>query len=305
VLRGTSLLVWTGLTAAAFLAASPLIRADDPSAPTPPPGTKLVYANVGGKKVPVFVKNQLDMSHIVHRMEDDPLDHQRAFSAANPMANKSFLSGSGSGWDKSAQMKDAYVTRPYAPDQPANSTYTGRTAFPTASIAGGHTVAAYDKNFATKAAHAGQDEAAAAFAAIGSSEQNRTAPIDTREVDTFAAPMANKTFQGPEEDARHKKLTRVGNGQILIQDLPDRPLTIDEVRDLINHGFKANTSEPPPPASKPLNDPDYQPEPLRIEPTESEVPAPRNVKDDDKDDPVPSPGTMAEPPENSQPLPKP
>ncbi len=279
-----------------------MARADDPP-PATPPGYKTVYIDVGGKKEPILVKQQLDPLRNIQN-PDDPRDPRRIYSAANAMANKSFMAGAGSGWDKSAQMKDAYVTKPYALDQPANSNYTGKSAFPTAAFAGGRTLAAYDRKFATKTADAGQDETAAAFAAIGSSEQNRTAPIDARPVETFAAPMADKTFQGPEEDARHKKLTRVGDGQILVEDLPDRPLTIDEVRDLINHGFKPNTSEPPPPASKPLNDPDYQPEPLRIEPTESETPAPRNARDDDKDDPVPAPGTMAEPPENSQPLPK-
>jgi hypothetical protein len=88
-------------------------------------------------------------------------------------------------------------------------------------------------------------------------------------------------------------------------------LSVDEVRALINHGFKPDLSEPAAPASKPLNDPNYQPEPLRIEPTSADdalpvPPAPgmHKVQDDDSNDPVPSPGTMAEHPEDAQSLPK-
>jgi hypothetical protein len=203
-------------------------------------------------------------------------------------------------------MKDAYVTKIYNSTEPSSVYNLGSNAtFHTSSYAGASAANGYAKSFATTTADAGQNQAAAAFAAIGSPDQDRTAQIDARPVDTYPALMADKKFQGPEEDARHKKLTRLDNGQILVEDLPNRPLTIDEVRDLINHGFKPNTTEPPPPASRPMNDPGYQPEPLRIEPTESENPAPKNVKDDDdKDDPVPPPGTMAAPPENAEPLPK-
>jgi len=223
------------------------------------------------------------------------------------MADKAFLSPTGTGWNKSAEMKDAYVTKVYNSTGPTSVYNLGSKAtFRTSSYAGASAANGYDKSFATTTADAGQNEAAAAFAAIGSPDQNRTAPIDAKPIDKFSAPMANKTFV-PSEPANVKhNLGEFGNGDSLsVSELPSRPLTIDEVRNLINHGFRPDTSQPPPPASRPLNDPNYQPEPLRIEPTESENPAPKNVKDDDdKDDPVPPPGTMAEPPENAEPLPK-
>jgi hypothetical protein len=111
--------------------------------------------------------------------------------------------------------------------------------------------------------------------------------------------MSGKTFQGPEAVAAHQHLTMTDDGKIFISDLPNRALTIDEVRNLINHGFKPNTDLKPEEQSKPLNDPNYKPEPLR------EMPAP--ATDDDRNDPVPPPGTMAapQPPENSVPLPQP
>jgi hypothetical protein len=272
-----------------------LARADD-AKPATPPGYKTVYVNAGGKKVPILVKQQYDSLRNVHN-PDDPRDPRRIFSSTNSMADKAFVSGLDKNWDKSAKMKDAYATKPYAFDATPTSNASTRHAFGVTAYPGVNGATGFDKNFATTTADAGQDKSADAFAAIGASEQNRTAPIEAKPVETFAAPMASQKFIGPEEETRHKRLTRLDNGQLLVQDLPDRPLTIDEVRDLINHGFKPDTSAPPSPASKPLNDPNYQPEPLRIEPTEPETPAPppKNAKDDDNDDPVPSPGTMAEP----------
>jgi hypothetical protein len=321
VSRPTPLLARISLTVLTLVAAGLLLRADDPaataSALTPPPGYKLVYHDIGGKKVPLFVKNQLDMSGLVRRMEDDPLDHQKAFSAASALGNKTFLVPGSGNWNQTAGT-DGFVTKVYDTTQSASVYNLGsKSTYRTSSYDGLKAVAGYDQSFATKTADVGQDQnAAAQFAAIGAPDpdQSRAVPIPPTPYPASDAPYADadKTFQGPEEDARHRHLTRLKNGQLLVEQIPDRPLSIDEVKNLINHGFKPNTDQPAPPASKPLNDPNYQPEPIRIEPTSADdaPPSPASTPsvtghkdDDDANDPVPSPGTMAEPPENSEPLP--
>jgi hypothetical protein len=89
--------------------------------------------------------------------------------------------------------------------------------------------------------------------------------------------------------------------QARLSDLPNRPLTIDEVRGLINHGFKPDTNVKPETSSKPLNDPDYKPE---VSPAPPDSPQ-GSKADDDKNDPLPAPGTMSQPPpENSESLPQ-
>ena len=137
------------------------------------------------------------------------------------------------------------------------------------------------------------------------------APIDARTYDTFASPEANKEYGGPEADIirqRVKPGLQIDGDLQKLTEIPNRPLTVDEVRALINHGFKPDFTKPAAPDNKALNDPDYQPEPLRIDPPEDATPAPpaaaaHKVQDDDTNDPVPAPGTMAEHPEDSEPLP--
>ncbi len=305
--RGSLLLSWAAFSAVAFLAAGSLGRADD-AKPSAPPGYKTVFVNVGGARMPVQVKEQLDPLRNVTNPAD-PNDPRRLFSSENPMANKSFSSGGSIDWNKTATLKDPYVPQVYDLDKSTSVYRIGsKSLFHNSAFATGRAAGGFSKSFSTSTADVGQNQAALAFAAIGAPEQNRVAPIDVKPFDTYADAMANKTFQGPEEEARHKHLKKNNKGETVIDQLPDRPLTIDEVRDLLNNGTEPDTSKPPPPASKPLNDPDYQPEPLRNPPEGTDVAAPKNAKDDsdDKDDPVPPPGTMAEPPpENSEPLPKP
>ena len=88
-----------------------------------------------------------------------------------------------------------------------------------------------------------------------------------------------------------------------VSDIPDRPLTIDEVRGLINHGFKPDTTASPDAPTKAINDPDYKPEASPEPPEAPSMRAP--LIDDDRDAPLPSPGTMSQTaPENSDPLPQ-
>jgi hypothetical protein len=304
VLRLYSPRISVSLTAFALLATGLILRADNPPAPQPPPGFRVVYHSDGnGNKIPIFVKDAVDPLGHAQSMEDDPLDHQRVFSEANPMGSKAFLAPNASNLTKasSSNGQDAFTTKVYDTTS-ANSVYNlgSKSTFNTSPYNGLKSAAGYDQSYATKAADVAENQQAATeFAAIGSPDQNRVAPVPASTYDTSSAPGYDKKFTGPEEDARHRSLTKLSNGQMLVEDIPDRPLTVDEVKNLINHGFKPNTTQPPSAASRPLNDPNYQPEPLRIEPTEPETPTPaadnQKVHDDDANDPVPSPGTMAEP----------
>lgn len=230
------------------------------------------------------------------------------------MANKTFSVPSDSGFQSSAEFKsrdqNSFISKPYtfdpsAPSVPNLNTQAG-AGLPTAS-AYSRNATGVDKSYPTQNSDAGQNQTAL-FASATSSDQGRTAVLGGQTTSTFASPFADKNFEGAEADAAKRHLTRMKNGQILVTDLPSRPLTIDEVRDLINHGFKPNTDAPPAEEpSKPLNDPNYVPEPLRGDPNPSlDTTKPTPAGDDDKDDPVPPPGTMAAPqaPENSQPLPQ-
>jgi hypothetical protein len=310
------LFVRTGFSAIALVAMGLLLRADDPSAPKPPPGYRVVYQDNGnGGKTPVFVKDQFDPLRHAGNVGFDPLDHQKVFSETNPQSNKTFMPGDAAGLDKSSGInpQENFATKVYDTTGPGSVYNLGsKSTFRTASYEGAKTAAGYDQSFATKSAPPELDQASSAFAPIGAAERNQAAPVEARTYDTYASPEQNKDFSGPEAEALHRRAkpgTPIDGDLQVIGQIPNRPLSVDEVKNLINHGFKPDLSEPAAPASKPLNDPDYQPEPLRIEPpaADDSTPAPGNhkVQDDDANDPVPSPGTMAEPPpENSEPLPK-
>jgi len=230
------------------------------------------------------------------------------FGATSPMASKKFdvpsdgLAKADPDFNNGGQ--NTFANKPYAfdssnaplPNLDAKGNYPATSAY-------SRNAAEFDKSYMTASADAGQDRAATLGNAT-STEQGRTAVLGDRTTATYADTFADKKFQGPEADAAHHHLTKLANGQMLVTDLPNRPLTIDEVRDLINHGFKPNTDVAPPEPSKPLNDPGYKPQPLReMPPADPSAPG----GEDDKNDPVPPPGTMAAPtaPENSEPLPQP
>jgi hypothetical protein len=307
---GTTLTRWLSFATVALAMIGPALHADDPAAaPTRPTkddhNYKTVRIKAGGAPISVRVQEQPDpLKHVT--LHDD-LDHQRAFSETNDMANKSFTTTAGPAWIHDANVKgdDAFAARPYdfnaaAPTVP---NLGSKASFRSTSFKGSASTG-FDKNFPTTLTDASQNQAALLGASI-SPDQGRTAPFNARPVDMFAAANTNKTFQGEEADAVHRHLKQLGNGQYEISDLPDRPLTIDEVRNLINHGFKPNTSQPPPESTRPMNDPNYVPQPLRDDPSPPSSNPPAKASDDDKDDAVPPPGTMATPPpENAEALPK-
>ena len=300
-----------GIAAVAFITSGSLLVADDQPTSSPD-GYKTVNADAGGgKALPIRVKEQPDA--LAHANLTDELDHQRSFSATNPMSNKSYAFTadsvqSGSNFNKKSD-QNTFITKPYSFDSNA-STVPGlntKASFPTNPISNSNN-SDFNKSFTTASADLGPNQSSA-FGSKKASEQDRTAVLGGPGTDTFASPLGEKRFIGDEAQSAKRSLTRLKSGQMYVQDLPNRPLTIDEVRNLIDHGFKPDTDKPPEnEESKPLNDPGYVPKPIREAPEETApaTPAARPAADEDKEDAIPSPGMMSAnpPPENSQPLPQ-
>jgi len=308
VRQNKPLIFWTRLIPVILVTTGRLLHADDQ--PASSDGSKSVPVTIGGKVIPVQVKEQSNA--LEHASFPDELDPQRVFSATNPMANKTFVPPSDSlskgNSDFNNRDQNTFITKSYAfdPSAPTAPNLDAKASFPTTS-AYSRNATGFDKNYTTSTADAGQNRTAALGASPTSADQNRTAVLGGPEKpEVFASdPMANKQYLGP--GAQHVPDNLVIKDNVVLSrmsGLPNRPLSIDEVRNLINHGFEPDTDVKPAEPSKPLNDPNYKPEPLRISPAQDQA-APTG--DDDKNDPVPPPGTMAAPqaPENSEPLPQP
>jgi hypothetical protein len=296
------------LIAVTFVTTGRLFAADASPAPASPDGykAKTVPVKVNGKTVPIRVVENDPFKNVSSSNSTDKYDPRAInFSTRSAMADKSFSLSSSSLSQTSSDFKnegqDTFITKPYTGNTSSSvPNLDAKTSFTTA---GGYNrnATGFNKGYNTSTADAGQTRTAmfASNTSTTTADQNRTALLGSRTVSIAASPLGEKTFQGPEADAARRTLSRTDDGKIYVSELPNRPLTIDEVRNLINHGFKPNTDIKPSEPSKPLNDPNYKPEPLR------DTPSP--ASDDDKNDPVPPPGTMAVPqaPENSEPLPQP
>ena len=145
------------------------------------------------------------------------------------------------------------------------------------------------------------------FATKTSEFQGKVAPdVETpAKTDPFATPssLSAKTFFDPQmQHIRHDPYA-TGMDVQRLADLPNRPLTIDEVRNLINHEQIPDLNEKPDEEpSKALNDPDWSP-PTVAPAARDSIPTPPPAEME-KDGELPAPGEMAQPPENSEPLPK-
>jgi hypothetical protein len=286
-----------------------LLVADDQQ-PASADGYKTV--NVGGDKgMPVRVQEDRDpLANVASHDTSSKYDPERIFSQSSSMANKSFsgssdIANTGHNDYNKSSSENTFVTKPYSFDSKTSSVagLNNTATFPTTPLSN-RTSTDFGKSFNTASADLGPTPTSS-FSSKAR-EQDRTAVLGGHTVDTPTSPLGAKVFYGDEADSAKKRLTRLKSGQMYVQDLPNRPLTIDEVRELINHGFKPDTDKAADldDSSKPLNDPNYVPKPIRETP---EMTAPASpASDEDKDDPVPPPGTMsAQPaPENSQPLPQ-
>lgn len=297
---------WARLIAVVFLTAQVLHADDAPAHSAIPEGYKEVHLQAGGT---ILVKKE--SNPFQHVRSSDPTEGYKPdhinFSAASQMANKSFSleSFSYSKHDSAlgTSEQNTYLTKAYPDLTPADEhtvpNLNRAYPLPTSNATARH-VSDLSKSYTTSSASIGRNSSST-FDTSTSDEQNRTAVLGKKTNATFASTMATKKFTGKNSDV----VSKAGEGapidasQLQVKDLPNRPLTIDEVRALINHGFKPNTEEKPDEdqPSKPLNDPDYKPEPLR----DLQLPP----LEDDSNDPVPPPGTMAQPPpENTEPLPQ-
>ena len=315
---------WTSLIAVTLVTAVPLIYADDTSASSVDANgdIRTVPVNVGGKTLPVRVQQQANP--LAHANFPDELDPHRAFSATNPMSNKSFAlptsSLSRGDADFTDPSRNAFATKSYVDSgsSESNSNMNTKSRFPTFA-ANSRPASGFDRKYETASTDPALNHPAEFASSATSVDQNRSAPLGNREKDLGLAADSSfdKAYLGPGAQNVPADLEPKENIVISrMSDVPSRPLSIDEVRNLINHETKPDTSSKPEEPSKPLNAPDYKPEPLRDSPSPDGATAPRPGKfdlvpasdvpsDDDKNDPVPDPGTMATPPpENSEPLPQ-
>ena len=269
---------------------SPTLLAD--STPTAPPGYKIVNIPSGGKSIPVLVKD-----------EPDPLKSGSSthalYSARDPMADKTFTYSAETNFGRAAVTKSdsAFATKTYQDPALASGSHFDTPAnLPTAAVSS-RSALGFDRAYPTSSVD-DQTKTASFSGTSTSSYQNRTAALagpPTAEQTAFS-PMADKQYLGP--GAQHVPANDHIKENVVISrmtGLPNRDLSVDEVRDLINNDVKPNTDAPPPEPSKALNDPNYKPEPDRNVPTRD--------ADDDKDDAVPPPGMMGAP-ENTEPLPQ-
>ena len=217
VWQNRPLIFWTRLIAVTFVTTGRLLHADDQ--PASSDGYKTVPVTVGGKTVPVRVKEASDpFKNVSSSNSTGKYDPERIFSATSSMANKKFSlpsdSLSKSNSDFKNRDQDTFVTKAYAGDasSPTAPNLNTKAGFPTTS-AYSRNAAGFDKSYATSNADAGQTRTAL-LASATSADQNRTAVLGGPDNRTFASPLAGKTFQGPEAERVRRHLTKMDNGQI-------------------------------------------------------------------------------------------
>jgi hypothetical protein len=289
--------------AAGFLAASLPVHADNK--PTAPPGYKMVPVPLGGGHTGYVEVKEAPTS-------SDSTPNNSGFNMASPMANKSFLPDAGSGSTSNYQdrVQSTFATKSYF-GQGANQSMPGLhdDALVKSDTADSRRADGFDQNFQTSAAS--EQTKTSPMGSQKAEDSGRTANLGGHEIKEFAYSDSDKAYTGPETRDVKRDLDRMNQGLESLKDLPNRPLTIDEVRALINHGVKPDYDEKPAAPSKPLNAPDYQPDaapaPMR-EPIQ-----PGHLKDvNDMDFDLSVPGAVSHPdqtvpdpaPENSEPLPR-
>jgi len=233
------------------------------------------------------------------QQKSDKYDPRQLFNHENSMAHKQFSASANSMAQKDADPHDQarYLTKSYTDlPSPDKNKSAFMTKYPIADPSeNDQTASDFKKPYTT----ASIGRTLPKYTTSTSTFQGREAPVGDNKQKVYGYTDATKQYLGPGaqkvpegvEIKENVVLSRMG-------DMPDRPLSVDEVKNLINHGIRpdfetVNDIEP----SKPLNHPDYKPQPLRdLTPAEGQA---------DRDAPVPPPGTMGNrPPENSEPLPQ-
>jgi hypothetical protein len=275
------------------------LRADDPRAPG---DNGKVVQLPSGAKLKVQEADPYKNLHVPPPSgQYDPRNY--SMNQTSSFANKQFstdtiaVSKNGSNL---VHDQGTFATKAYSGLSPVNTTAQNYNAKYSTSPASDtdHADTQFTRNYATSSSSLGQS-VASSFSST-SPDQNRTSTLGSKTSKVFASEMS-KQYLGP--GAQHVPDGFVKENVVMatVKDIPNRPLTIDEVRSLINHGIKPNLDTQPSESSKALNDPNYTPE-ASPEPPETSRPP---VTEDDKNDPLPPPGTMSQPPpENTVPLPQ-
>jgi len=304
------------LFSALALAISAIAHADNPpsklpspAAPDkPPPGYHDMTINVGGKpmtiRVPDEHKNTLKNSSPANSGPYDPtnldLNHASVYSNKTFSTSSAILSND-DGTNLTHGQK-RFETSSFATGAYNQSDRTFQTAAYKSSSS--RNSDDFSKSYQLPAAASGLNRS---FDVKGSDLQNKKALIADNpkdKVDPFATPWSegDKRFFDPA--LTHVKRDPYAPANVdtkKLNDLPNRPLTIDEVRRLINHEQVPDLDKPPEPESGPLNDPNFVP---KLDTAVSSKAAPATPPPDEtKEDELPSPGMMAKP-VNDQPLPK-
>jgi len=310
---------------AGFAVIAPFLRADN----QPPPvdsGYKMVpIAGANGKVSYIRVQDQSSPSaHLSSSSSDGQYDpSQISLNKTSNLANKSFPTASlyQNHSAEEARQQRTFITKPFfagndVPSDRSVSNFNTKLAYPAVQ---GYNRTAEDTHKAYLANQTNADQNKSARLSSAPSEyQNRSAYLGNQKANVYASPLAHITYTGPGVNVIKKDMNKVNVSLMQAKDLPNRPLTIDEVRDLINNGIKPDTDvHPAASQSKPLNDPGYEPGPpppplahSSPSPAPALAPAPSS-RGDSSDGDLPSPGAMAaqhlqqeQPPENSEPLPK-
>lgn len=213
------------------------------------------------------------------------------FSRTSSYAHKDFSTAGSSlmkGYDgdRKSYGTSSYQTSGYDGDQ--------RT-FQTSAYRGGKGDEDFNKSYALP----NPADFGKTFATKGSDLQGKSSTITKTSApptNPFAAPNAlgDKAFYDP--NLRNVKRDKYATAFDVkrLTDLPNRPLSIDEVRQLLNHETVPDLTSKPGEQSKALNDPDWQPD-LKL-PEISDRAAPATPPPDEaKDNELPSPGMMAQP----------
>jgi hypothetical protein len=286
--------------AAGLVAAGCPVHADD-SKPTAPAGYKMVPVHLsGGHTGYIEVKETA-------KMGSDSTPNGSGFNMVSSMADKTFLPNGGQDAAYQDKTQETFVTKSYFAPNDTDHALPGLHEAGEAKSYGAYSRAAdgFDKSFQTSAAD--EQTRTSSLGSKKADESDRTAILGGQDIKKFAYNDSDKTYNGPETRAVQRDLDRMNQGLESLKDLPDRPLTIDEVRALINHGVKPDLDEKPAAPSKPLNAPDYTPDaapaPMR-DPVQ-----PGHLKDDND---LTTPGAVSHPdqvvpdpaPENAEPLPQ-
>jgi hypothetical protein len=302
------------LLSALALALSTVAHADDspakpPTPDKPPPGYRDMTIDIGGKpmtiRVPDEHKNTLKNNGPANAGPYDPtnleLNHPSSYANKSFSTSEAILSKD-DGTHLTHDQK-RFETSPFATGSYNQSDRTFETAaYKSSSRSSDDFAKSYQLPGAASDANRSYD-------VKGSDLQDRKALIadnPKEKTDPFATPWSDsdKRFFDPAMTHVKRDPYAAANGLDVehLNNLPNRPLSIDEVRNLINHEQVPDLSKPPETESKPLNDPNW--EPTLSTPALSNKAAPATPPPDEtKADELPSPGMMAKP-DDSQPIAK-